>query len=70
MKLQEEVDHRFADLKTNRTTFFADSFSFDVQDAPPVLQVQLIDLQRDSELQPKIMFMTLFCELSEGEYDY
>ena len=35
LKLQEEFDHRFADLKAHRTTFqiFADPFSFDVQDA-------------------------------------
>ncbi len=41
MKLQEEFDRRFADFKTHRATFLicADPFSFDVQDAPPVLQM-------------------------------
>ena len=43
VKLQEEFDNRFADFKTHRATFqiFADPFSFDVQDAPPVLQMEL-----------------------------
>ncbi|TWW73363.1 hypothetical protein D4764_15G0007570 [Takifugu flavidus] len=54
-KLREEFDHRFADFKTHRTTFqiFVDPFSFDVQDAPPVLQIKLIDLQCNSELKVK-----------------
>lgn len=54
-KLQEEFDHRFADFKTHRATFhiFADRFTFDVEDAPPDLQMELIDLQCNSVLKTK-----------------
>ena len=60
LKLQEEFDDRFADFKTHRATFqmFADPFSFDVQDAPPVLQMELIDLQCTFELKAKFMEMS------------
>ena len=39
----------------HRTTFqsFADHFSFDVHHAPPVLQMELIDLQCNSEFKVK-----------------
>ncbi|XP_076850343.1 general transcription factor II-I repeat domain-containing protein 2A-like [Brachyhypopomus gauderio] len=55
LKLQEEFDHRFADFKTHRATFhiFADPFSFDGKDAPPELQMELIDRQCNSELKAK-----------------
>lgn len=60
LKLKEEFDHRFADFKTHRATFqiFAAPFSFDVQDAPPVLQMELIDLQCNSELKGKFREVT------------
>ncbi|KAK7916070.1 hypothetical protein WMY93_011831 [Mugilogobius chulae] len=65
VKLQEEFEHRFADFKTHKATFqiFADPFSFDVQDAPPVLQMELIDLQCNSELKTKFREV---CGKAEG----
>ena len=55
VKLQEEFDQRFADFKTHIATFqiFADSFSFDVQDAPALLQMDLIGLHCNSKLKAK-----------------
>ncbi|KAA8593435.1 hypothetical protein FQN60_009551 [Etheostoma spectabile] len=55
MKLQKEFDCKFAYFKTHRDTFqfFADHISFDVQDAPPVLQMALIDLQCNFELKAR-----------------
>ena len=55
VELREEFDYRFADFKTHRATFqmCADRFSFDVQDAPPGLQVELKDLQCSSDLKAK-----------------
>eukprot|EP00079_Xenopus_tropicalis_P025450 XP_012818727.1 PREDICTED: general transcription factor II-I repeat domain-containing protein 2-like [Xenopus tropicalis] len=59
-KLEKEFDHRFADFKTHRATFqiFVDPFSFDVQDAPPVLQMELIDLQCNSDIKAKFREMS------------
>lgn len=50
-----EFDQRFADFKTHCAIFhiFADNFCFDEQNAVGVLQTQLIDIRRDSELKVK-----------------
>ncbi|TWW63230.1 hypothetical protein D4764_03G0002380 [Takifugu flavidus] len=70
LALQEEFEHRFADFKTPRARFqiFADLFSFDVQDAPPVLQMELVDLQCNSE--PKAQFRELFSTLNFNKSKY
>lgn len=53
--LQQEFDERFADFKVHRDTFqlFADPFLADVESVPNVLQMELIDLQCNSELKTK-----------------
>lgn len=53
--LLQEFDQRFADFKTHRDTFqlFADPFSADVESVPSLLQMELIDLQCNSELKTK-----------------
>lgn len=49
LKLQKVLHHRFADFEMH---FFSDPFSFNVQDAPPVIQL-LPDLQRNYDLKDK-----------------
>nr|XP_029138732.1 immunoglobulin epsilon heavy chain-like [Labrus bergylta] len=53
--LLQEFDQRFADFKEHRVTFqvFADPFSADVESVPSVLQMELVDLQCNSELKNK-----------------
>ncbi len=53
--LLQEFDQRFADFKAHRDTFqlFADPFSADVESVPNLLQMELIDLQCNSELKTK-----------------
>ncbi|KAL0148361.1 hypothetical protein M9458_056341 [Cirrhinus mrigala] len=53
--LLQEFDKRFADFKAHRDTFelFADPFSADVESVPIFLQMELIDLQCNSELKTK-----------------
>ncbi len=51
--LLQEFDQRFADFKAHCDTFqlFADPFSADVESVPNLLQMELIDLQCNSELK-------------------
>lgn len=53
--LLQELDERFADFKAHHCTFqlFADPFSADMENAPSVLQMELIDLQCNSLLETK-----------------
>lgn len=53
--LLQEFDQRFADFKAHRDIFqlFADPFSADVESVPSLLQMELIDLQCNSELNTK-----------------
>uniref|UniRef100_A0A8C5LZB9 General transcription factor II-I repeat domain-containing protein 2-like n=1 Tax=Leptobrachium leishanense TaxID=445787 RepID=A0A8C5LZB9_9ANUR len=53
--LQQEFDQRFAVFTIHNATFqlFADPFSFDVNSAPNVLQMELIDLQCSTDLKAK-----------------
>ncbi|XP_065818648.1 general transcription factor II-I repeat domain-containing protein 2 [Labrus bergylta] len=53
--LLQEFDQRFVDFKEHRVTFqvFADPFSADVESVPSVLQMELVDLQFNSELKNK-----------------
>ncbi|XP_026116348.1 general transcription factor II-I repeat domain-containing protein 2B-like [Carassius auratus] len=53
--LLQEFDQRFADFKAHCVSFqlFADPFSADVESVPNLLQMELIDLQCNSELKTK-----------------
>lgn len=53
--LQQEFNQRFADFKTYNDIFqiFADPFTYNVDSAPVMLQMELIDLQCSTDLKTK-----------------
>lgn len=54
-KIKDEFDNRFKDFKVEQKMFslFTGIFSFEIEQAPVSLQMELIDLQNDSILKEK-----------------